>query len=112
MDSNARLRRMVDAHFALIWRFLRGLGVPASAVDDGAQQVFVAASRRLDDVELGSERAFLFATARGVAANLRRMARRSCEVSDDDALSRLRNDNPSAETRSCPARPARSSISC
>lgn len=81
-----RFREMVDANFDFIWRSLRGLGVPAGSIDDAAQQVFIAASRKLSLIAMGSERAFLFATARGIAANARRAQLRSREVLDDDAL--------------------------
>src|SRR5580704_8866080 len=60
-EADARFRRMVDDEFALVWRFLRGLGVAPSAVDDAAQQVFLVAAQRIDAITLGSERAFLLA---------------------------------------------------
>jgi len=85
-DRDARLRAMVDAHFEFIWRSLRGLGVPAANVDDAAQQVFWIAAQKLDVITVGSERAFLFSTARGVAANARRARARSREQADDGAL--------------------------
>jgi RNA polymerase sigma-70 factor (ECF subfamily) len=85
-DRDARLRAMVDAHFEFIWRSLRGLGVPAANVDDAAQQVFWIAAQKLDRITVGSERAFLFSTARGVAANARRARARSREQADDGTL--------------------------
>jgi RNA polymerase sigma-70 factor (ECF subfamily) len=85
-ESAARFRRVVDDSFDVAWRFLRGLGVPSAAVDDAAQQVFLIVARRLDEVAPGSERAFVLATARGVAANARRSAARKREVLDEDAL--------------------------
>jgi RNA polymerase sigma-70 factor (ECF subfamily) len=95
--ASQRFRRMVDEHFALTWRFLRGLGVRTEAVDDAAQQVFLVASQRLDGITAGSERAFLLATARGVAANARRAQARSREVADDEALSRVEDDRGDPE---------------
>ena len=82
----ARFRSMVDAHFDFIWRSLRGLGVPAASVDDAAQQVFLTASQKLETITEGSERSFLFATARGIAANARRSQLRNRELLDEDAL--------------------------
>ncbi|WP_437727650.1 hypothetical protein [Sorangium sp. So ce861] len=35
--SAERYRALVDAHFDVIWRSLRGLGVPAGSADDAAQ---------------------------------------------------------------------------
>jgi RNA polymerase sigma-70 factor (ECF subfamily) len=84
--SDARLRTMVDQHFDFIWRSLRALGVPTSVADDACQQVFIIASRKLELIAVGSERSFLFATARGVAANARRAHLRNREDADELAL--------------------------
>src|SRR4051812_6204799 len=70
--ASTRFRALVEQHFDFIWRSLRGLGVPSSAVDDAAQHVFCVASEKLGAIAAGSERAFLFKTALGVAANARR----------------------------------------
>ena len=85
-EAAARFRALVDGHFDVVWRFLRGLGVAPAAVDDAAQQVFLIAARRFDDIADGSERSFLLSTARGVAANARRAVARHREVLDEDAL--------------------------
>lgn len=85
-SRDARLREIVEGHFEFIWRTLRGLGVPASSVDDATQQVFWTASRKLDSIAVGSERAFLFATAKGVASNVRRSCARNREDADESAL--------------------------
>ncbi len=77
---------MVDAHHAFIWRSLRGLGVPQGAADDAAQHVFLVAAQKLDAIEQGSERAFLFRTAVGVAANARRAQAKRHEVQDEALL--------------------------
>jgi len=81
-----RFRTMVDSNFDFIWRSLRGLGVPASSIDDAAQQVFWTASQKLSTIAVGSERSFLFATARGIASNARRSQHRSRELLDDEAI--------------------------
>lgn len=60
-------------HFGFVWRILRRLGVPADALEDAAQEVFLVLHRRL--AGLGPEvspRSWLFGTARRVAADLRR----------------------------------------
>ncbi len=85
-DAATRFRSIVDAHFDFIWRSLRGLGVPAASVDDAAQLVFLTASQKLDAIILGSERSFLFATARGIASNARRSELRNRELLDEEAL--------------------------
>ncbi len=62
---------MFEAHYDVVWRVLRRVGLSDSAADDGAQQVFLIASRRLADIEPGKEKAFLCATAVKVAGPLR-----------------------------------------
>src|SRR6516162_7479374 len=77
--SRQRLRALVVAHFDFIWRSLRRLGVPEAGVDDATQRVFCVALRRLEDIEPGRERAFLFHTAMNVATDARRALARSRE---------------------------------
>lgn len=93
----ARLRAIVEENFDVIWRALRGLGVPAEMADDEAQRVFMIAAQKLDDVEPGRERAFLFGTAIGVAANARRAVARRREVSDEEAIDALEDPAPNGE---------------
>lgn len=71
-DSAARVTRLVRREFSFIWRLLRRLGLPPADADDAAQQVFLVASRRIDAIKLGSERAFLFGTALRVASRMRK----------------------------------------
>lgn len=66
-----RLKVMFEAHYELVWRVLRRSGLSPSAADDGAQQVFMVATKRLAAIEPGKERAFLCATALKVAPRLR-----------------------------------------
>jgi RNA polymerase sigma-70 factor (ECF subfamily) len=96
-EEGVRFRKLVDGEFALVWRFLRGLGVPAGGVDDAAQQVFWVAAQRLGEIVAGSERAFLLSTARGVAANARRAQTRSREVSDERVLAERTDDRANPE---------------
>ena len=96
-DHEARFRGVVDREYDFIWRSLRGLGVPSSAVDDAAQQVFLVAAQKIASIAEGSERSFLFSTARGIAANVRRARARSREEADDDALAREPDASPNPE---------------
>jgi RNA polymerase sigma-70 factor, ECF subfamily len=96
LDAEGRLRAMVDQHFDFIWRSLRALGVPSWSVDDAAQHVFWVASQKLDAIEQGRERAFLFGTAMGVAANARRSSTRSREVPYEAAIAARADDAPNA----------------
>ena len=75
----ARLRKMVDEEFALVFRVLCAFGMRPADAEDGAQMVFIIAARKLSMIVAGSERAFLCATARGVAANARRSNTRNRE---------------------------------
>lgn len=78
---------MFDQHFTFVWRSVRRLGVPDHAADDAAQEVFAIASRRLQAIELGKEKAFLFGTAVRVASGVRRShGRRRDRVNDDGVV--------------------------
>jgi RNA polymerase sigma-70 factor (ECF subfamily) len=83
---DVRFRSMVDAHFATVWRTLLHLGIPEASADDGAQQVFLVALRRLDEIRQGGERSYLLGIALRVAAEIRRAMRRRREVPMDAAL--------------------------
>jgi RNA polymerase sigma-70 factor (ECF subfamily) len=82
--DDARLTAIVNAHFDFVWRSLRRLGVPSTDVDDCAQQVFWVAARKLEIIQLGCERAFLFSTALRVASDARRSRSRRREVPNED----------------------------
>ncbi|TMQ11809.1 MAG: sigma-70 family RNA polymerase sigma factor [Deltaproteobacteria bacterium] len=71
-----RLSAMFHDHYDFVWRSVRRLGVAPDAVDDAAQEVFVVASRKLDVIEAGKEKAFLFGTAVRVASDTRRALQR------------------------------------
>lgn len=97
LASDARLRDLVTTYFDFVWRSLRGLGVPAAHADDAAQQVFWVATRKLDAIKPGSERSYLFATAKGIAANARRSQLRNREESDELAVSRQVDESANPE---------------
>jgi RNA polymerase sigma-70 factor (ECF subfamily) len=67
---------MVEQHHDFVWRSLRRLGVPVADVDDATQRVFWVATRRITDIVVGSERAFLFGTALRVVSELARAPER------------------------------------
>jgi RNA polymerase sigma-70 factor, ECF subfamily len=78
--DSAGLARAAAESFDFLWRLLRRLGVwPDAAVDDAVQRVFEIASRKVDHMAVGMERAFLFKTAVLVAAEERRRQRRARE---------------------------------
>lgn len=68
---------LYDAHIAFVWRNLRRLGVPDSALDDASQDVFLVLHRRLAELPPDAVRGWLFGVTRRVASDYRRaMARR------------------------------------
>jgi len=77
-----RLRRIVERHFDVLWRFLRRLGIPEADVDDAVQEVILVVARRLSDIEEQSERSFVLSTAFRIASDMRRRAERRREVGD------------------------------
>ncbi len=79
----SRERALVLAHFPAVWRALRRFGLSAADADDAAQQVFLSAVRRLDQIEPGRERAFLCGVAANVAFKFRRGAARRREDLED-----------------------------
>jgi RNA polymerase sigma-70 factor (ECF subfamily) len=77
---------MVAGHFDAVWRALRRLGVVEASVDDAAQQVFLVAARRLDEIIVGRERAYLLGIAVRVAADVRSAEGRRREVPLEDGI--------------------------
>jgi RNA polymerase sigma-70 factor, ECF subfamily len=82
----ARLRTLVDQHFAFVWRCLHRVGTPEADIDDVLQRVFLTAARKLSSIQPDAERSFLFAVARREAGHLRRSHRRRGEVSQEAIL--------------------------
>jgi RNA polymerase sigma-70 factor (ECF subfamily) len=83
----ARLERMFVAHHALVWRMLRRRGLTPDAAADAAQQTFLVAAERLDDIHPDSERAFLVGTALRVAHTLgRKNGRLQLEIDMDERM--------------------------
>src|SRR5580704_13315081 len=93
---DARLRKLIDAHFGLVWRTLRYHGVPEANADDAAQQVFCVLARRLAEVRPGTERAFLFGTAYRVASDVRHAASRRPSGTEEN-LNQIEAPIPSAD---------------
>lgn len=79
-ERSARLRVLVDDHFDFIWRSLRRFGLSAADADDASQRVFVIASRKLEQIESGKERSYLFGAAYRVVREIRRSKARKPEA--------------------------------
>jgi RNA polymerase sigma-70 factor, ECF subfamily len=80
--SEQRLAGLVEEQADFVWRSLRGMGVSPSVADDATQQVFIVMSQKLEQVEPGRERAFLYGVAMNVAAHARRARARSREIAE------------------------------
>ena len=92
----ARLRRLVDAHFDSLWRFLRRLGLSEADTDDAVQEGILVLARKLERVDAKSERSFIFSTAFRVASDMRKRAKRRRET-DDEMLRELPTESPDPE---------------
>lgn len=95
--NEGRLRQIVSDHFEVLWRFLRRLGITEHDADDAVQEVVLVVARKLDQVEVGSERSFLLSTAVRVASTFRRTLRNRREV-DDAGLVELPSTELDPET--------------
>jgi RNA polymerase sigma-70 factor (ECF subfamily) len=76
-SATERVRAAVEQNYAVVWRFLRRLGVPAEAADDAAHLTFARVLARGSVVREGSERAYLMRAAFHVSLELRRSNRRA-----------------------------------
>jgi RNA polymerase sigma-70 factor (ECF subfamily) len=69
--------QLYHAHFDFTFRTLRHLGVPAAALPDAVQEVWLAVHRRLSSFEgRSSHRTWLFSIALNTARNQKRSQRR------------------------------------
>jgi RNA polymerase sigma-70 factor (ECF subfamily) len=76
--SDEALAAIYGAHFAFVWRSLRGLGFSNAEAEDLAQDVFLVVRRRLPDFDRKRPiKPWLFGILRRVAADRRRSTRRA-----------------------------------
>jgi RNA polymerase sigma-70 factor (ECF subfamily) len=72
-----RFAALYRSHFGFTWSCLRRLGVPAAGIDDAAQELWVTAHRRLDQLhDARAARSWLYGIARRVASHHRRAEHR------------------------------------
>jgi RNA polymerase sigma-70 factor (ECF subfamily) len=72
------LAELYRAHASFVWRSLRRFGIPEEALEDVVHDVFMIARRRLPEFDgQAASTTWLFAIARGVAANFRRARTRA-----------------------------------
>ena len=95
--ADERLARLVHAYFDEVWRALRRLGVAEAATDEASQEVFMVAARKLELIEPGGERQYLYGIAVRVAANARRARAARREQADEGALDQQPSPVPNSE---------------
>lgn len=89
-SEGVSMTQLVDDHFDFVWRLLRRMGLPAPDADDAAQQVFLLACTKQDQIRRGSERSFLYGCALNWAARYRSsMKKRVSHVDFDDTEQEL-----------------------
>lgn len=93
------LRALFSAHYGSVWRLLRRLGVPQAELDDAAQEVFWVVARKLEQIEPGKQRAFLYGVALRVAAGEVRRCSSAPARADGETLDLLADPQPSPEER-------------
>jgi len=76
-DPAARVHAVVARDYALVWRFLRRLGVPHDRVDDAAHVVFARVLSKAEIIVPGAERAYLMKAAYHAAFETQRQAQRA-----------------------------------
>ncbi len=96
-DRDVAVRTMLERHFSFVYRTLRRLGVPASDVQDAAQQVFMITSDNFDRILPGKQRAFVLGVALRVAANARRAAGSCRTMANSKAVDAHIDPAPDAE---------------
>jgi RNA polymerase sigma-70 factor, ECF subfamily len=92
MDRGRRIEALIREHFSFVWRVARRLGLATADAEDTTQRVLLTASRRLDDMVPGKERAFLFRVATYEVARAHRMRRRRREEIESDLGSNQASD--------------------
>jgi RNA polymerase sigma-70 factor (ECF subfamily) len=77
-EASPSFESLYEEYFNFAWRALRHLGVPAFALEDAAQELWLVVHRRLPEFEQrSSARTWLFGIALNVARNRRRGLRRA-----------------------------------
>lgn len=94
MSAAERVRDVVARDYAMVWRFLRRLGVPERDVDDLAQAVFARVLARAELIVPGAERAYLMKAAYHASFEGRRALGRARSRSSDVELDELRSAEP------------------
>lgn len=96
----SRVRALVGEYVDFVWRSLRALGVATSDCDDGCQKVWCVVARKVQTIEEGKERSFIFSVVMRVASDMRRSVQAQRKATLGDALPLdldLASSEPNAE---------------
>lgn len=93
----ANIRELVEREYAVVWRFLRRLGVPQAQVDDAAQAVFARVLANDARIRPGSERAYLMKAAFRASFEYARARRRAAERSAELEVEELCSAEPAPD---------------
>jgi RNA polymerase sigma-70 factor (ECF subfamily) len=80
--EEARVVAMLKECHTVVWRTAYRMGLNTAQADDATQQAFIAASRRIADIQPGRERSFLLGSVVRAAKNQQRLAAHRYEMSD------------------------------
>jgi RNA polymerase sigma-70 factor, ECF subfamily len=84
LDRSQRVEQMVRESFHGVWRLVRRYGLSAADADDVAQRTMMIAAKRIDEIDLGRERPFLYRTALFLTSKMHRDRRRHPQQSLED----------------------------
>lgn len=96
-QSAERANALVRDHLRFVWRLVRRLGLRPSDADDVTQRVLFTAVQRIDEIELGAERGFLYRTAVRIAFKLHSSTARQREVEGLEAVAGVPDSTPTPE---------------
>jgi len=98
-EESKRFEAIYEEYFDFVWRSARRLGVPAEAVDDAVQDVFLVVHRRLHEFEGRSTlKTWLFGIALRVCRSHRRKRKKRPELLDHDVVDPKPGPEAEAET--------------
>lgn len=92
-----RSEALVRTHLRFVWRLVRRLGISPTDADDVTQRVFSIAVQRIESIQPGSERAYLYSTAVRLAFKLRAANNRHRDASMVEAFASMQDPTPTPD---------------
>lgn len=96
-EARLRASEFARSYVDFAWRMARRLGLSPADAEDVAQRAILVASQRVDAIQEGRERAFVFRTVSNLASKVRRTRQRRPE-SQEASLDSLAADEHTPET--------------